>query len=151
VMGDFDSFISSRELLGQAPRGLSSNGTELLGKDTTWSGLQSSGSAHTLSETVGVTRQVSMLGRASTPSCGAPCGYDWRQQDPSNRTPRSAAVISAMGQRADHSHPSRTCWRRAETDLPLAIGLATSCAQSMKSCATGVSVRFFNVTIPTGT
>ena len=31
---------------GQAFRGLSSNGTELLGKDTTCSGLQSSGSAH---------------------------------------------------------------------------------------------------------
>ena len=32
----------------------------------------------------------------------------------------------------------------------IAIGFATSRAQSMKSCATAVRVRFFNVTIPTG-
>jgi hypothetical protein len=30
-------------------------------------------------------------------------------------------------------------------DLPVASGFATSRAHSMKSCATGVDVRFFNV------
>jgi hypothetical protein len=34
-------------------------------------------------------------------------------------------------------------------DLRVDTGFATSRAQSMKSCATGASVRFFNVTIPT--
>jgi hypothetical protein len=39
---------------------------------------------------------------------------------------------------------------RAETDLPADSGFATSRAQSMKSCATGVSVRFFSVMMPSG-
>src|SRR5262245_35470337 len=41
------------------------------------------------------------------------------------------------------------CRRRAGTDLPVAIDFAIARAQSTKSCATGVRVRFFNVTIPT--
>ena len=35
------------------------------------------------------------------------------------------------------------------THLVFANGFATSRAQSMKSCATGLSVLFFKVTIPT--
>src|SRR5215204_2735406 len=46
--------------------------------------------------------------------------------------------------------PSRARSRHYNYDFRLTSGLATSRAQSMKSCATGLSVRFFRVTIPFG-
>jgi hypothetical protein len=46
----------------------------------------------------------------------------------------------------------RSGLRRRQVGLGFLVanGFANSRAQSMKSCAAGVSVRFFNVTMPTG-
>src|SRR5262249_49653803 len=59
--------------------------------------------------------------------------------------PDSGAKVDIAG------GPSWANKRHDGYDFRLASGFATSRAVSMKSCATGLSVRFFRVTIPIGT
>src|SRR5712671_2361750 len=65
-------------------------------------------------------------------------------------------TAAAYPQRPDLSDqasaiPSRATTRHGDYHFPFPGGFATLRAASTKSCATGLSVRFFSVTIPLGT
>jgi hypothetical protein len=109
-----------------------------------------------------------MVGERASTSVPGTIGTDWsifavvRQPSSSRASQKKSASRGRLSRESAARQTRETDIGRAEQRLAqiqafrasrrrgVAIGFATSRAQSMKSCAAGVNVRFFKVIMPTG-